>query len=114
MTEAEPPPGAPSAKGTFVGLRIAVGVTVGVIWVGYMLALVTLGGCDAFGGQCDGTSPPIFEDDVAVGAFIGTAPAAWVLWWLRHPTIRQAAVGVGVGVAAAVVVAFVARDIAHG
>ncbi len=75
----EPARGAADAAGTFVALRIAAGVTVAVIWVGYMLALLALGSCDAFGGRCDGTSPPLFEDDVAGGAFIGTAAAAWLL-----------------------------------
>lgn len=97
-----------------MALRIVVGVAVGVVWAGYMLALVTLGSCDAFGGRCDGTSPPVFEDDVAGGAFVGTAAAAWVLWWLRHPSRRQAAVGVAVAFAVAVAVTFVARGIAHG
>ena len=73
LSEAEPTSGAARAEGTFVALRIAVGATVGVIWAGYMLALVALGSCDAFGGRCDGTSPPLFEDDVAGGAFVGTA-----------------------------------------
>ncbi len=97
-----------------MALRVVVGVAVGVVWAGYMLALVTLGSCDAFGGRCDGTSPPVFEDDVAGGAFVGTAVAAWVLWWLRHPSRRQAAVGVAVALAVAVAVAFIARGIAHG
>ena len=114
VRESEPTPGAAHAEGTFVALRIAVGVTVAVIWTGYMLALLALGSCDAFGGRCDGTSPPVFEDDVAGGAFIGTAAAAWILWWLRHPSKRQAAVGVSVAIAVAVVVAFLARGIAHG
>ena len=114
VSEAEPTPGEARAEGTFVALRIAVGVTVGVIWAGYMLALVALGSCDAFGGRCDGTSPPVFEDDVAGGAFVGTATATWVLWWLRHPSVRQAVVGVAVAFAVAVVVAFLTRSIAHG
>lgn len=114
MREIEPTPGAAQEEGTFVALRIAVGVTVAVIWAGYMLALLALGSCDAFGGRCDGTNPPIFEDDVAGGAFIGTATAAWMLWWLRHPSKRRAAVGLGVAIAVAVVVAFLARGIAHG
>ena len=114
LSEAEPTSGAARAEGTFVALRIAVGATVGVIWAGYMLALVALGSCDAFGGRCDGTSPPLFEDDVAGGAFVGTAAAVWTLWWLRRPSVRQAAVGVAVAVAVAVVVAFLARSIAHG
>ena len=114
VRETEPTPGVAHAEGTFVALRIAVGVTVAVIWTGYMLALLALGSCDAFGGRCDGTSPPVFEDDVAGGAFIGTAAAAWILWWLRHPSKRQAAVGVSVAIAVAVVVAFLARGIAHG
>lgn len=114
VREAEPTPGAAQAEGTFVALRVAVGVTVAVIWAGYMLALLALGSCDAFGGTCDGTIPPVFEDDVAVGAFIGTAPATWIMWWLRHPSKRQAAVGVSVAIAVAVVVAFLARGIAHG
>lgn len=112
--ETEPTPGTAGAEGTFVALRIAVGVTIGVIWVGYLLALVALGSCDAFGGRCDGTSPPVFDDDVAGGAFVGTAAAAWMLWWLRHPSIRQAAVGVFVAFAVAIVVALLARGIAHG
>ena len=114
VRETQPTPGAVHAKGTFVALRIAVGVTVAVIWTGYMLALLALGSCDAFGGRCDGTSPPVFEDDVAGGAFIGTAAAAWILWWLRHPSKRQAAVGVSVALAVAAAVAFLARGIAHG
>ena len=114
VSEAEPTPGTARAEGTFVALRIGVGVTIGVLWVGYMLALVALGSCDAFGGRCDGTSPPVFEDDVAGGAFVGTAAAAWMLWWLRRPSRRQAAVGVFVAFAVATVVAFLARRIAHG
>ncbi len=97
-----------------MALRIVLGVIVGLVWAGYMLALVALGGCDAFGGRCDGTSPPLLEDDVAGGAFIGTAAATWMLWWLRRPSIRQAAVGVSVGFVVAVVVAFIARGVAHG
>ena len=97
-----------------MALRITVGSIVGVIWAGYMLALVALGSCDAFGGRCDGTRPPLFEDDVAGGAFVGTAAAAWMLWWLRRPSLRQAVVGVVVAFAVAVVVAFLARSIAHG
>ncbi len=97
-----------------MALRVVVSVTVGVIWAGYMLALVALGSCDAFGGRCDGTSPPVFQDDVAGGAFVGTAVAAWTLWWLRHPSVRQAAVGLAVAFGLAVVVAFLARSIAHG
>jgi len=97
-----------------VTLRIVASVTVGVIWAGYMLALVTLGSCDAFGGRCDGTSPPVLEDDVAGGAFVGTAAAVWVLWWLRRPSIRHAAVGVPLAFVVAVVVALLARGIAQG
>ena len=114
VRETEPIPGAAHAEGTFVALRIAVGTTVAVIWVGYMLVLLALGSCDAFGGRCDGTSPPVFEDDVAGGAFIGTAAAAWILWWLCHPSKRQAAVGVGGAIAVAAVVALLARGIADG
>ena len=114
VRETEPTPGADHAEGTFVVLRLGVGMTVAVIWVGYMLALLALGSCDAFGGRCDGTSPPVFEDDVAGGAFIGTAAAAWILWWLRQPSKRQAAVGVGVAIAVAVAAAFVARGIVRG
>ena len=62
-----------------MALRTAVGATIGVIWAGYMLALVALGSCDAFGGRCDGTSPKIFEDDVAGGAFVGTGNPAITL-----------------------------------
>lgn len=97
-----------------MALRIAVGATVGVIWAGCMLVLVAIGSCDAFGGRCDGTSQPVFEDDVAGGAFVGTAAAAWMLWWLRRPSVRQAVVGVAVASAVAVVVAFLARSVAHG
>ena len=100
------------AQRTFVALRVAVAVTVAVLWAGYMLAL--LGRCDAFGGTCDGTRPALLDDDVAGGAFVGTAVAAFALWWLRHPSVRQASVGVGAALAAAVVVAFLARGIAHG
>jgi hypothetical protein len=114
VSEAEPTPGEARTKGTFMALRTVVGVTIGVIWAGYMLVLVTLGSCGAFGGRCDGTSPPLFEDDVAGGAFVGTAAAVWVLWWLRRPSIRQAAVGAPLAFAAAVVVAFIARGIARG
>jgi hypothetical protein len=114
VSSAEPAPDTARAEGTFVALRIVLGVIVGLVWAGYMLALVALGSCEAFGGRCDGTSPPVFEDDVAGGAFVGTAAATWMLWWLRHPSIRQAAVGVSVAFVAAVVVAFIARDIAHG
>ena len=113
VRETEPTPDAAHAEGTFVALRVAVGVLVAVIWTGYMLALLALGSCDAFGGRCDGTSPPVFEDDVAGGAFIGTAAAAWILWCLRHPSKRLAAVGVSVAIAVAVVVAFLAGGIAH-
>ena len=114
MSNAEPAPDTARAQGTFVALRVVSGVTVVLVWAGYMLALVALGSCDAFGGRCDGTSPPMFEDDVVGGAFIGTAAATWVLWWLRHPSVRQAAVGVSVAFVVAVVVAFLARGIAHG
>ena len=69
VRESERTTGATQAKGTLEALRIAVGVTVAVIWVGYVLALLALGSCDAFGGRCDGTSPPVLEDDVARGAF---------------------------------------------
>ena len=109
-----PVPDTARAEGTFVTLRIVVGVTVGLVWAGYMLALVALGSCDAFGGRCDGTSPPVFEDDVVVGAFVGTAAATWVLWWLHRPSMRQAAIGACVAFVVAVVVAFFARGIAHG
>ena len=102
------------AQRTFVALRVAVAVTVAVLWAGYMLALLALGRCDAFGGTCDGTRPALLDDDVAGGAFVGTAVAAFALWWLRHPSVRQASVGVGAALAAAVVVAFLARGIAHG
>jgi hypothetical protein len=91
-----------------------VGVMVGVIWAGYMLALLAVGSCGAFGGRCDGTRPPVFEDDVAGGAFVGTAAATWMLWWLRRPSKRGAAGGVGVAIAVAVVATVLARDIAHG
>lgn len=103
VSEAEPTPGMTRAEGMLVVLRIAVGVAIGVIWMGYMLALVALGSCDAFGGRCDGTSPPVFEDDVAGGAFAGTAAAVWMLWWLRRPSARQATVGVLVAFAVDVV-----------
>lgn len=106
--------GTAGAAGRFVVLRTVVGVAVGVVWAGYMLALVALGSCDAFGGRCDGTSPPLFEDDVAGGAFVGTVAAAWMLWWLRRPSRRQAILGVPVAFAAAIVIAFLARSIAHG
>ena len=114
VSDADPTPGAVEAKGAFMVLRSVMGVIVGVTWAGFMLGLVTLGSCGAFGGRCDGTSPPVFEDDVAGGAFAGTAAAVWVLWWLRRPSIRQAAVGVPVAFVAAVIVAFIARGIAHG
>ena len=114
VSNAEPAPDTSGAQGPLVALRIVVGVAVVLVWAGYMLALVALGSCEAFGGRCDGTSPPVFDDDVAVGAFLGTAAATWLLWWLRHPSIRQAVVGVSVACVAAVVVAFVARGIAHG
>lgn len=114
MGDAESTQGADRVKGSFVALRIAGDLTISVIWVGLMLALVALGGCDSFGGRCDGTRPPILEDDVAGGAFVGTAIAARLLCWLRHPSRRQAAVGVFVAIVAAGVVAFLARGIAHG
>ena len=48
VRETELTPGAAHAEGAFVALRIAVGVTVAVIWAGYMLALLALGSCNAF------------------------------------------------------------------
>ncbi|WP_154723427.1 hypothetical protein [Ilumatobacter coccineus] len=114
MSDAEPTSGASRAAGTSSTLRIAVAATVGVIWAVYMLAVVALGGCDSFGGRCDGTRPPLFEDDVAGKAFVGTAVATWMLWWLRRPSVRQAAVGVAVALAVAAVVALLARSLAHG
>jgi hypothetical protein len=98
---------------SWVGLRVTVAVTVVVVWAGFMLALVTLGSCDAFAGRCDGTRPPILEDDVSGGAFIGTAVAAWLLWWLSHPSKRRATSGVPIALGAAVVAVIVARQLAH-
>lgn len=42
VDDAESTPGADRAEGRFVVLRIAGGLTIGVIWVGSMLAFVAL------------------------------------------------------------------------
>ncbi len=97
-----------------MALRVVVGAMIALVWALYMLALIAVGSCDAFGGRCDGTSPPLFDDDVAGGAFIGTVPAVWALWWLVRPSTRRAILGAPVSLLAAVVAVFVARGVAHG
>lgn len=95
-------------------LRATVAATVVVVWAGWMLALVALGSCDAFGGRCDGTRPPFLEDDVGGGAFLATAGAAWLLWWLYRPSTRQATTGVPIALGAAAIAAVAARQLAYG
>ena len=51
--DVEPTQGPARAEGTLVALRIALGVAVSVIWAMFMVALLALGSCDAFGGRCD-------------------------------------------------------------
>jgi hypothetical protein len=100
-------------QGRFVVLRVLAAVLVVVVWAGCMMALLAVGSCDAFGGRCDGTSPSVLDDDVAGGAFVGTAAAVWVLWWLRRPSLRAAGVGVLVAFVVGLVAALIARAVVH-
>ena len=97
-----------------MALRVVVGVAVGVIWAGYMLALVELGSCDAFGGRAMGRVRQSSKMTSPVERSSVRRLRPGCLWWLRHPSRRQAAVGVAVALAVAVAVAFIARGIAHG
>lgn len=96
-----------------VGLRIAAAVVVIVTYLGFMLLLIAVGSCEAFGGRCDGSRPPILEDDVGGGAFFATVPAVWALWMLWRPSKRRALTGLAVAVATAACVALVARNMAY-
>ena len=96
-----------------VGLRIAAAGVVTVTYLGFMLLLTAVGSCEAFGGRCDGSRPPILEDDVGGGAFLATVPAGWALWMLWQPSKRRALTGLAVAVATAACVAFIARNVAY-
>jgi hypothetical protein len=96
--------------------RLLAGVAIGgavVFGLVLILAALTLGRCDAFGGRCPADRPPLFDDDVFGMAAFGTALVVAVPMFLSGPSKRRLVVAVAVGFIAALVVGLVARSIAY-
>ena len=94
-----------------VGVAIAGAVVFGLVLI---LAALTLGRCDAFGGRCPADRPPLFDDDVFGMAAFGTALVVAVPMFLSGPSKRRFVVAVGIGFVAAVAIGLVARSAAYG
>jgi len=93
------------------GAAIAAAVLVGLVLV---LASITLGRCDAFGGRCPADRPPLIEDDVFGFAAVGAALAVAVPVFLRRPSRQRLLRAVGYGALAALLVGLMARSSAYG
>jgi hypothetical protein len=94
-----------------VGVAIAGAVVFGLVLI---LAALTLGRCNAFGGRCPAERPPLFDDDVFGMAAFGTALVVAVPMFLSGPSKRRFVVAVGIGFVAAVAIGLVARSSAYG
>lgn len=75
-----------------------------------ILAAVTIGRCDAFGGRCPADEPPLLDDDVfrmaAFGAFLIVA----VPYFFYRPSTKRLLIALPVGVAAGLLFGLIARS----
>ncbi len=87
----------------------AIGLCV-LVGTGLVLVAFTVGSCEAFGGRCPSTPPPILEDDVFGMAALGAGLAVGVPVFLARPSRRRALSGLAWGVGAAILVGLLARS----
>ena len=95
---------------TLIGITTASTVVFGSMLI---LAAVTLGRCNAFGGRCPADEPPLFDDDVfgmaAIGAFLIVA----VPLFFSRPSAKRVLIALPLGLAAGLLVGLIARSYAH-
>ena len=107
MTDGESGPRARVLRRSLIGITSAFAVAFGVLLI---LAAVTLGRCDAFGGRCPSDEPSLLDDDVfgmaAFGAFLIVAVPSF----LYRPSMRRLLIALPVGVAAGLIVGLIARS----
>ncbi len=88
-----------------------VAITLSVLLGMAMILLAfTVGRCDAFGGRCPRTPPPLLEDDTFGIAAVGAALVVGVPVFLARPSRRRAGIALAWGAAAAVLVGLMARS----
>ena len=98
LVRAERPP---QLRRFLTNAAIGIAVSVGLIMI---LAVMALGGCDAFGGACPDERPPLWEDDTFGTAAVGTALVVAVPMFLIRPSKRRFVLALVVGFVAAMVV----------
>jgi hypothetical protein len=102
-----------SGRGVRVLRRALIGITTAsaaVFGSLLILAAVTLGRCDAFGGRCPANEPSLFDDDVfgmaALGAFLIVAVPSF----LYRPSPRRLLMALPLGAVVGLIVGLIARS----
>ena len=92
---------------TLIGITTVSAVVFGSLLI---LAAVTFGRCDAFGGRCPADEPPLFEDDVFGMAALGTFLIVAVPLFLYRPSTKRLLIALPVGVVAGLLVGLITRS----